>query len=371
VTGDEPLAAPAEIVIVEPNPLGHRLQFVRHIALAVGDRRWVWLSSQTAMESAERKTHLGDLQPQSICTASGSPRMRLKNAIDLARSVGARRVIVPDGDKYVIALLSLAHTWRRSGPDLSVLLMRTAWPSGMGAAAWRLRAKCLAAWAANRLPNVQLRFLTDGFGVVQSRRGYRSILPVPEPVDISPTTAEGSSELLSLPTDHLVIGILGGIGLRKNPSVLIEAATALNEVVAVLAGRFSQEVKALAAGNRPWLELRKARRLVELDDRLLTPEEFDGLLRQLTAVAILHDNDAPSGILCEAAARGKPAIVAGGGWLEQVVTALGFGIATEITTEGVRATLKSFSSYRTVLESNAAHAAGRLGTAAFVNALLH
>jgi glycosyltransferase involved in cell wall biosynthesis len=371
VSEDQRFASDVEIVIVEPDPRGHRLQYVRHLALAVGDHRWAWISSKAGMESAERQAYLGDLRPLLVSTASGSRRMRLKNAIELARCVGARRVIVPDGDKYLMALLSLSHTWSRSSPDLSVLLMRTTWPSGMGLGAWRLRAKCLAAWATNRLPNVRLRFLTDGFGVARSRKGYRRILPVPEPIDLTPATSEGSSQLLSLPTDHLTIGILGEVGLRKNPSVLIEAAATLQEVVVVLAGRFSPEAKALAAGDQSWLELRRARRLVELDDRVMTSEEFDGLLRQLTAVATLHDNDAPSGILCEAVARGKPAIVASGGWLEQIVTALGFGITTEVTTEGVRATLKSFGSYRTDLESNAARAACRLGTDAFVNALLH
>jgi hypothetical protein len=176
---------------------------------------------------------------------------------------------------------------------------------------------------------------------------------------------------VSLPTSHLCVGILGEIGLRKNPSVLIEAAVGVEEIAVVLAGRMSPEVRAHAAGNRSWLELREAGRLIELDDRVLTYDEFDSLLRQLAAVVILHDNDAPSGILCEAAARGRPAIVAARGWLEEVVTTLGSGVATEVTTEGVRTTLKSLASHRLEFESNASNAARRLGTDAFVNALLH
>jgi hypothetical protein len=371
VSGDESVATQVEIVIVEPNPLGHRLRYVRHLALAVGDRRWAWFSSKTAMESAERKVHLGDLRPQSISIASGSRRRILKDAIDLARIVGARRVIVPDGDKYLIALLSLSQSWRRSSPDLSVLLLRTVSPSGLRAGAWRLRGKCVAAWLANRMPNVRLRFLTDGFGVAQFRRGYRSLFPAPDPIDVPAATPKVGSGLLSLPTGHLHVGILGGIGLRKNASVLIEAAAGLEEVAVVLAGRVSPEVRAHATGNRSWLELREAGRLIELDHHLLTSDEFDSLLKQLNAVVILHDNDAPSGILCEAAARGRPAIVASGGWLEEIVTTLGCGVATEVTTEGVRATLKPSTFRRLELESNATSAAGRLGTDAFLNALLH
>jgi hypothetical protein len=370
VSEDESLATQVDIVIVEPNPLGHRLKYVRHLALAVGDRRWAWLSSKTAMESRERKVHLGDLRPQSISTTSGSRRSILKDAINLARIVGARRVIVPDGDRYLIALLSLSHSWSRSSPDFSVLLLRTAWPSGMGVGAWRLRWKCLAAWLVNRLPNVRLRLLTDGFGVAQSRRGYINISPAPDPIDVSAATPKVDSGLLSLPTSHLCVGILGEIGLRKNPSVLIEAAVGVEEIAVVLAGRMSPEVRAHAAGNRSWLELREAGRLIVLDDRVLTYDELDSLLRQLTAVVILHDNDAPSGILCEAAARGRPAIVAARGWLEEIVTALGSGVATEVTTEGVRATLKSFASRRLEFESNASNAARLLGADAFVNALL-
>jgi hypothetical protein len=371
VSRDKSLATQVDIVIVEPNPLGHRLRYVRHLARAVGDRRWAWLSSKMAMESRERRVHLGDLRPHSICTASGSRRSILKEAIDLARIVGARRVIVPDGDKYLIALLSLSHSWRRSSPDLSVLLLRTVWPSGIGVGAWRLRAKCVAAWLVNRMPNVRLRLLTDGFGVAQSRRGYIKISPVPDPIDVPAATPKADSVLLSLPTSHLCVGILGEIGLRKNPSVLIEAAAGVEEIAVVLAGRMSPEVRAYAAGNRSWLELREAGRLIELDHRVLTYDEFDSLLRQLTAVVILHDNDAPSGMLCEAAARGRPAIVAARCWLEEIVMTLGSGVATEVTTEGVRAALKSFASHKLEFESNTARAAGRLGTDAFVNALLH
>jgi hypothetical protein len=370
VVVNERLEAGVEIVIVEPNPSGHRLQYVRHIALAVGDHRWAWLSSKAAMGSAERKVHLGDLRPGATFTTSGSRRRLLKDAIQLARSVGARRVIVPDGDKYLIALISLSHSWRRSIPDVSVLLMRATAPSCEGAPAWRLRVKCAAAWIANRLPGVRLCFLTDGFGVLQSRRGYPNIAPVPDPVEVRAEPPGRSSRLLSLPADHLSIGILGGIGLRKNPSVLIEAAACLEKVTVVLAGRMSAEVRALAAGDRSWLKLRSAGRLLELD-RLLTADEFDCLLKQLSAVAVLHDNDAPSGILVEAAARCTPAIVASGGWLEEIVTTLGFGLPTEVTSAGVRNRLESLRVRRLELESNAARAARRLGTEAFVNALLH
>jgi len=216
---------------------------------------------------------------------------------------------------------------------------------------------------------VQLRFLTDGFGLAQSRRGYKSISPAQDPVDV-PAQVQGNSGSLLLPDKHLSIGILGGIDLRKNPSVLVEAAAALENVVVVLAGRLSPEVRALASTNRSWLELRKAGRLVEING-LLTSEEFDGLLKQLTAVAILHDNDAPSGILCEAAARGTPAIVASGGWLEQIVATLQFGVATEISVEGVKETLESFGVREAEFKSNAAQAAHRFGTDAFVRALLN
>jgi hypothetical protein len=230
--------------------------------------------------------------------------------------------------------------------------------------------KCLAAQVVNQMPNVRLHFLTDGFGVVQCRRGYGSITPAPDPIDVPVGRPKGGSRLLRLPTHDMSIGILGGIGLRKNPSVLVEAAASLPGIVIVLAGKMAPEVRALSAGNRSWLELREAGRLVELD-RLLTSDEFDGLLRELTAVAVLHDNDAPSGILGEAAARGTPAIVVGGGWLEQIVTTLGCGLATGLTTEGLRGTLKSFGVHRLELESNAARAANRMGTDAFVNGLLH
>jgi glycosyltransferase involved in cell wall biosynthesis len=367
---DEPLATQVEIVIVETNPSGHRLQYVRHIALAVGDHRWAWLSSKAAIDSDECKVHLGDLSPQSISTTSGSRRRILKHAIGVARSVGARRVIVPDGDKYLTALISLSHSWGRSLPDLSVLLMRTAAPSCINRGRWQLLAKCLAAQVANRMRNVSLHFLTDGFGVIRSRRGYRGISPAPDPVDVHGWTREGGSQLLALPADHLSIGILGGIGPRKNPAALVEAAASLHEVVVVIAGKISPEIRTLAAGNRSWLGLREAGRLIELD-RLLTAEEFDGLLKQLTVVAVLHDNDAPSGIVSEAAARGTPAIVASGGWLEQIVVTLGIGLATDVTTEGVRAALASFNVRRSEFESNAAHAACRTGTREFVNALLH
>jgi hypothetical protein len=105
-------------------------------------------------------------------------------------------------------------------------------------------------------------------------------------------------------------------------------------------------------------------------DRLLEPDELADALAGVDLVAVLHDNDAPSGILAEACLRGTPSLVPDGGWLAEVVRATGTGETVPLTAEGVAAGIVRMTRLRGQYSDAVRRAAARLGKSDFTDRLL-
>ena len=88
-------------------------------------------------------------------------------------------------------------------------------------------------------------------------------------------------------------------------------------------------------------------------------------------MAVLHDNDAPSGVVAEAAARGVPVLGPARGWASSMVTGTGIGeVAAVDDPADVRAALARLVAAHPRRVAAARRARTRLGTDHFVTGLL-
>ncbi|WP_433783417.1 hypothetical protein ACQPX6_25505 [Actinomycetospora sp. CA-101289] len=314
--------------IVEMDPLGHRLQYVRLLLERLPVAQRVLLVSRRVARSPEFAEYLAHTEADVVVLDADDHDAAVTEALVTATARGVGHLVVPDGDKAVRPLLAalLRESLTRARPRrprVTVLLMRTALPGGSEAATVGMALKPVLVAALRRLPGVRVLFLTDAFGVVTRRRGFPGVTPVRDPVsppaETPPRTTNGRAR----------VGVLGVISARKNVPVLVRAATDCPEVDVVLAGRCEDDVRDFLATDPDVARLRAEGRL-DVDDRLLDDAEFDAALRSVDVAAVLHDNDAPSGIVAEACARGVPVLGPDRGWVATVLAATGCGVPARV-----------------------------------------
>ena len=357
--------------VLEVDPTGHRLQYVRHLYDAAGPGRCIVLVPAEVRASEEFATHLGGDVGTASVGRSADRSGTLAPAVDEALRRGLTRLVVPEADGYLVALLVLLLRRPRLPLEFRLLLMRTASPRGAGT--WRpaLVAKPVLVWLLRRFPQVGVHFLTDAFGVVERRPGFPGVTGVRDPVVVPARVAAGGGGR-GVPAwipprgpDTLLVGMFGVISPRKNLALLVAAARQVPHVVVVVGGQVGDEVAAHLLHDDDALVLRDAGRLV-VEDRMLDADEFGAALAAVDVVAVLHDNDAPSGIVAEACVRGTPAIVPRGGWLARVVEATGVGRTADLTLPGVVSALGSVAPG----EPATGGRSHRLGTEDFTTTLL-
>ncbi|HEY2225635.1 hypothetical protein [Actinomycetospora sp.] len=360
------MAQEPAIAVIQMEAAGHRLRYVRLLLCAVTEKRRLLLVPAAVRDSAEFAEHLADV-PTEVVVVPDSGREAMALALPTARDRGAR-LVVPDGDKNVAPLL-LALL--RPGPRVavSVLLMRTALPGGPEPATPGMALKPALAGVLARLPGVRVRFLTDAFGVVVRRRGFRGIEPVRDPVTVAESSPREGDRAFA-------VGVFGVVSARKNLPVLLAAlaGAADDDPVAgvhlVVGGRCETDVRDVLDHSPEATSLADAGRL-HVDDRLLTEKEFDAAVAGVDAVAVLHDNDAPSGIVAEAAARGVPVLGPDRGWASSMVTGTGIGEVARVDDPvDVRAALGRLVTSHGRRATAAIRVRKRLGTTHFIDGLL-
>jgi glycosyltransferase involved in cell wall biosynthesis len=315
--------------VVELEPDGHRLQYVRHLIEALPRDERLLIVSPWVAASSEFAQHLGRTETETVVVGADAHDVAVPEALATATDRGVGHLVVPDGDKAVrpllrtVALGALGRA-RPRRPRITLLLMRTTLPGGPERATLGMALKPALVAALRRLPAVRVLFLTDAFGVVRTRPGFPGVGPVRDPVvprigGVGPPRAGG----------RVRVGVLGVISARKNVPVLVRAALTRPDVDVVLAGRCEPVVREFLASDPGAARLRAEGRL-EVDDRLLDEAEFDGALCSVDVVAVLHDNDAPSGIVAEACARAVPVLGPDRGWIAAVLEATGCGVGARV-----------------------------------------
>lgn len=378
----EPLPAP-EVAVLEVEPEGHRLQYLAHLVRAAGPRRCLVLTTAQARAAPEFRTHLDAGRDGGLRVVELAPGGRvevLAAALDTAARAGVSRLVVPDGDRHVLPLLrwlTRRAAWRPGArrPGIMLLLMRTDRVGGPGGVRVAAAAKPMLVQLLRLTGRVDVRFLTDAHGVVTRRRGYPGVRPVRDPVALpgpapSPPDRAAVRPAWFPPTrpGAVEVGVFGVVGERKNLPLLVEAALAEPALTVVVGGRLDPPVRAFVDGERA-CELAGQGRLV-VEDRLLGPDEFGAALRAIDVAAVLHDNDAPSGILAESGLRGTPVVVPEGRWLAEVVRDTGAGVATALEPAALGAALCRAGREHDTLSAAARAAAVRLGTSSFTAGLL-
>lgn len=356
--------------VLEIDPTGHRLQYLRHLADAAGHDRCVVLTTEHAVRSEEYAAHAASLTALAVLLPdAGSARAALAAAVKGARASGVRRLVVPDGDRYLLPLLLTMLRHPRLPLEIRLLLMRTATIGGVEKLRPATIVKPILVQILRACPQVRVRFLTDALGVITRRRGYPGIRGVQDPVQ---QTDEPDPVRPSWfpPADPATtqVGVFGVISARKNLPLLLAALALAPDAVAVVGGRLEPDV-------REFLDSPDARALVGagrvvVADRLLPRDEFAAALASVDLVAVLHDNDAPSGILAEACLRRTPVLVPVDGWLAEVVDSTGLGVATPLTARGVADGIARVARDREAHVAAAQRHAPRMSTRNFTEGLL-
>jgi glycosyltransferase involved in cell wall biosynthesis len=360
-----------EVAVLETNPSGHRLHYVKYLVDAVGSESSVVLTSARATGSEEYAVQLSSAADITVALPEvDSPRAALAAAVSKSLALGARTLIVPDGDRYLIPLCRLLLRHPRLSLEIRLLLMRTTTISGPERPRPATLVKPLLAQLVRKSTQARIMFLTDAFGVVRTRPGYRGIPAVRDPVVPDTETARDRPAWLprSKPGSPLV-GVFGVITPRKNLPLLVKALDLCPSAVLVVGG-------ALEMGMREYVDTDEdVRRHVAsgrmvIVDRLLSADEFAAGLAKVDLVAVLYDNDAPSGILAEACMRHTPVLVPTGGWLARVAQSTGVGATTPLTAEGVAQAIQRVTGDRQrYVEATRVHAP-RLNIVDFVEHLL-
>lgn len=373
---DRSRAARYTAVILETNPDGHRLQYVRHLVRAIGPCRALLVTTADVVGSPEFRTYLQPLGMGTVVVPGAPTRLRtldraLRRALRCARTHRAEALIIPDGD-VVLPLLparvvgSLGRSF-----EIRLLLMRTQWVGRSSRRPAHL-VKPLLVQLLRAVPGLSIHFLTDALGVIGNRRGYPGIAAVRDP--IAADEPDGGAHLDGLPPmraqrpGEVVIGVFGVITRRKNVDLVARAAAAVPEARLVIAGRLSTEVRRSLADDPQVEQLLLEQRLTVLD-RTLSPGEFGSALAAVDVVAVLHDNDAPSGVLGEACLRRTPVLVPSGGWLARVVTATGVGIVTPLNVPAVADAIRQLRGDPAGYAAATRAYAARIGTEDFVRRL--
>lgn len=358
------------ISVLEVEPSGHRLHYLRHLVEAAGPHRCVILTSDDAARSEEYATHTAELDARTVVLPSGGPRRAvLDSAVEQAISVGSSRLIIPDGDLYLLPVLELMVRRPRLPLEIRILLMRTATVGGPGPLRPATIVKPVLVQLLRPFRQVQVLFLTDALGVVTRRRGFVGVRGLRDPVLRTEEAANERPEWFP-PTDPdtTLVGVFGVISVRKNLPLLVEALASMPDVVLLVGGRVdpdvatfldSDDVRTLIAAGR-----------VVVVNRLLSSAEFGAALAWVDIAAVLHDNDAPSGILAEACIRNTPVVVPAGGWLARVGESTGIGVPTALTGPAVADAIRRLAGDLDVYVEAARRHAPLIDTTHFTGGLL-
>jgi len=360
-----------EVAVLETNPIGHRMHYVRYLVDAVGPEGCIVLTSGRVTDSEEFTEHLSSAVDITVALPEvDTPRAALGAAVSKARAAGARALIVPDGDFYLIPLLLLLLRHPRLPLEVRLLIMRTTTINGPERLRPATLVKPLLAQLVRVFRQARIMFLTDALGVVRARPGYPGIPAVKDPVQPESQIAlDRPAWLPRRQPGTPLIGVFGVITPRKNLPLLVKAMDLCPSAVLVVGGALELGTREFVDSDEDVRRLIASGRLV-IADQLFRADELAAALAHVDLVAVLHDNDAPSAILAQACVGHTPVLVPAGGWLAQVAESTGVGATTTLTAEGVAEAIQRVTrDRRRYVEATRVHAS-RINTVDFVEKLL-
>ena len=296
------------ILVVESNPLGHRLYYVRLIVeeiLARGDSA-VIATSLTGSETAEWKLHMSSLEGQ--IEVLERTCFSFAMITDLAKEVAAQHVVIPDGDTLALEI-GRRRTWS-SDFSISLLVMRErGQPFPIpGVASVKGTIKKILLFSANQVQGVRVCILKSS---LWKGRSFLTIARDPVTLAGSVIERQTSADSWQLDSNRYWFGVLGAVTSRKNLPLVVEAISRLSSlnIGLVVAGKVAEDVWDALPQLREVLT-RKAIPLV-VHNRLLDDLELDSLVSAVDCVVLAHSNEGSSGIMGKAAVSGTRVVAAG------------------------------------------------------------
>ncbi len=332
-------------VIVEPNPGGHRFQAVGFVAeQARSSGQVLLLTSRGASSCAQFAEFLAGTD-----LAVEEPFEGVMPATPvLARTIASTcrdhgdvaTVIVMEGDDALRQWWFVAAKELRSLPRRPrVIFFLTRYPArleGANFAGWKIRIAKGVLVAAAMLTRTLHR--SAGFaGRDEFATGWL-VKRARDPVECSAHRRDRAAlrTELGLPHDRTLIGISGGINVRKDPGLVLAALLESGlEADLVLSGPFSDEIRQWLAGL-PAAE----RDRVIVEDAFLSNERLDQYIAAVDVVVLAMRLEGPSGIMGKALAAGVPLVTAGSRTRERELRATSGGEAAELTPASIGAALK-------------------------------
>jgi glycosyltransferase involved in cell wall biosynthesis len=345
-TPDRGRARSRVTAIVEPNPSGHRFQWVSHIARAAVARgdTVLLLTTKGASTTQAYRNFLGDL-PLTVLERFGGIELPVESVlaalVDLHREVRLDEYVIPEADHLLKRWWLLAPRELRGRRAPKGILVYARFPS-------RVHLRDREA-VQHRIVKTGLAALAQATGAARrvvalvgrdELEPGRVVKRVRDPA-ICTAHARDRARLrrrYDLPQDRRLVSILGRIELRKSVPLVFDAVLrAGDDVDLLLAGELFDDVRA-------WLDERTPDELARIHGRFgfLTEEDIDGYTAASDICATVHLNKGPSGIMGKAQVAGVPVLSAGSKIRSTEATATG-GIDTAMTApalaEGIRTLL--------------------------------
>jgi hypothetical protein len=331
-------------VLVEPDPGGHRFQWVSHVVKGLAPTDDVLLLTSTGATATDAYANF--LAPLGITTVERfagiyPPVREVGEAIaEVHRRRPLRRYVIMDSDQMVKRWWLVAPKElraRRDGPE-GVLVM-TRFPPRLLPDAhlmWLRGTKSLLTMLAMARGSVQRMAYVAGRDQVRQGLLFKRLR---DPA-LSREHARDRAALrdrYGLPQDRRLVGILGLIDARKNVPLVGDAAFAAGpEVDLLLAGGCSDDVLEWVSALPPD---RRAR--VHVRDEFLSDGDLDGYTAACDVVTIVQQNPGPSGIMGKAQVAGVPVLSAGSAVRKREADALGSGVHTETSVDAIAAGLRT------------------------------
>lgn len=295
------------ILVVEPNPSGHRLHYVRLIVeRAIELEREFSVALRPGVEDTDEfKAHLSDVNLGTILRTSSNT---ISELLSLARQSSAELIVVPDGDEIAIRLGAGAR-WA-SDAQLSLLVMR---PTAQGHRrtlfnpARRIVRRALLA-AASARPRVRVTTLRSSW-IAPSRLGRTVGDPIS--ITVAPPDRSAIRSKRGLDPDRFWFTVLGAVTERKNADIVAQALLAQpsRAVGLVVAGKIQPSVLARLQDLLPQFSEMGVGLVIV--NRVLTDGELDEYVVASDCLVLAHSNEGPSALFGKALIAGAPVLAAG------------------------------------------------------------
>lgn len=320
------------IVIVEPDHTGHRYYFVallcRHAQEPV-----VLITSEHGLTSREFEVHLAGV-PLEVRTVPGrhettAQRLKLRwEALGVAAGYGRdAHVVFPDLDLFLLPW-TLHRRAQRSISRSTALLMRPtgADPTSDPSMATRIfcGAKTVALQGICRR-GTAVHQLVNAFGEGQQPLDH-GLPTLRDPASLSSTKDRQQARAeLGLDAQRQTVLVAGHINRRKGTSRILDAFAHLTGPLLVVAGDISPEFR----NDARLLRLVREGK-AEVRDGYATNEQLDALIIAADLVLVVREHDeGPSGLLAQAAIRGRAVVTTGARSLARTVKQHGLGVSTD------------------------------------------